>query len=99
MSGERKISTEFKDGTLIAGLDLNQDGEKSFDMKIHLNEALEEAIKRGEPIEGAKVVDFKFELTKMILVLDTDKDGEKLLELKIDLAEAFDEGTSLIKKD
>jgi len=94
----KKISVEFKDGNVEFGLDLNKDGEKSLSGVLYLNEALQEAIKRGKAIEGAKVVDFRFELTKMILVLDTDKDGEKLLEIKIDLAEAFDEGSSLISK-
>ena len=94
-----KFDVIFKEGSLVFGLDLNEDEKKSISCKLHLNEGLEEIIKRGEPIEGAKVVDFRFELTKMILVLDTDKDGEKLFELEVDLAEAFEEGTSLFKKD
>lgn len=94
-----KIPVEFKDGMIVAGLDLDQDGEKSMELKLHMKEGLEEIINRGEAIPGAKLVDFKFEMTKMVLKIDSDKDGEPLLELKIDLAEAFAEGTSLFKKD
>jgi len=94
-----KFDVSFEGGNVKFGMDLNEDGDKSIEATLHLSEALEEVIKRGTPIEGAKIVDFKFELTKMILVIDTDKDGEKLLELKLDLSEAFQEGTSLFKKD
>ena len=94
-----KFEVSFKEGNLCFGTDLNEDGKKSIDCKLHLNEALEEVIKRGDAIEGAKLVDFRFELTKLVLVIDTDKDGEKLFELVVDLAEAFEEGTSLFKKD
>jgi hypothetical protein len=95
-----KIPVNFEDGKMVFGLDLNEDGEKSVEGVLHLSEALQEAISRGEAVEGAKLVDFRFELTKMVLVIDTDKDGESLLELKIDLPEAFDEGQSLLlKKD
>lgn len=88
-----KVKSEFVDGKFNLGVDLNEDGENSLNMKLNLNEAMQEAIKRGEAIEGAKLVDFKFELTKMVLILDTDKDGEPLLELVVDLPEVFDEVT------
>lgn len=94
-----KVTYEVKDAALNVGLDLNEDGEKSVDLKVHLGEALEEAFKKGTAVEGVKVVDFKFELTKLKITLDTDQDGEKLVELSIDLAEAFDEGTTAFKKE
>lgn len=94
-----KVSVEIKENAIEFGTDLNEDSEKSLIGKLYLNEALQEAIKRGAPVEGAKIVDFKFEMTKLIIVIDTDKDGEKLFELKMDLPEMFDEATGMIKKD
>lgn len=94
-----KFSVEFKDGKLNFGVDSDQDGEKAIKGSVHLNEALMEAISRGDAVEGVKVVDFRFELTKMILEIDTDKDGEKVVELEIDLGEAFGEAQALFKKD
>lgn len=88
-----KFDVKAEDGALCLGIDLNEDGEKLMMAKLNVSEAIQEALQRGESIEveGAKVVGFKFELTKLKLMIDTDKDGEKLLELEIDLAEALDE--------
>lgn len=93
-----KLNYEVKEGVLHMGADSNEDGENSISLKLHLNEAIQEAFKKGEAVEGVKVVGFKFELTKLKLQLDTDKDGENLLELEIDLAESFDEIQDLIAK-
>ena len=94
----KKLTFEVKDGALNLAVDSNQDGEPVVKMKLNLSEAVQESFSKGEAIEGVKVVDFKFSLTKLNLTLDTDRDGEKLLELEIDLAEGLDEGTGLFKK-
>ena len=98
MTEAKKIEMGFESGVLKFGIDSNKDGQKSIEGKLHLNEALEEIIKKGTAIEGAKVVSFGFEAGKLKLAIDTDKDGEKLLELEIDLAEGFDEATGMFKK-
>jgi len=86
-----KLKFEVKGGVLNLGVDADEDGEKSLEIKLHLTEAVQEAFDRGTPLEGAKLVDFKFEGTKLVLKLDTDKDGEALLEFEVNLAEAIDE--------
>ena len=93
-----KVNFKVEDGFLKAGIDANEDGQESMNLKLSMNEAIQEAFQKGVSIEGAKVVDFKFELTRLKLVIDTDKDGENLLELDIDLAEAIDEATGAFKK-
>lgn len=98
MSENKKMDIEFKDGVVKFGLDMNQDGEKSIEGELYLSEALQEAINRGEPIEGAKVVSMKFEGMKMVLVIDTDRDGQPLFKIKMNLPEVIDEGSGLIKK-
>ena len=90
--------TKIEEKNLVIGIDPNKDGEKVLNLKLNLSEALGEAMARGEAVEGAKLVDVKFEMTKLVLVLDTDKDGERLLEMELDLGEAFDEVQSLLKK-
>ena len=92
-----KLNQEIKDGKLLVGVDTNEDGENSLSMKLNLSEAVSEAIAKGEAVEGVKVVDFKFELTKLVIKLDTDKDGENVLELVVDIAESFDEIKSKIE--
>jgi len=82
---------EVKDGKILAGVDTNKDGEQSLSAVVKIDEAIQEAIARGEAIEGNKVVSVKFELTKLKIVVDSDKDGESLLELTVDLAEVYDE--------
>lgn len=94
-----KVNYAVKDGNLNIGVDSNEDGQNSVTIKLNLTEAIQEAIFRGDAVEGAKVVDFSFQFTKLVLKIDTDRDGEALLELEIDLAEVFDEIQSMGKKD
>ena len=93
-----KADLKIEEGKLVVSADLNEDGQPVLTAKINLSEGLEEAFKKGEAVEGVKLVDVKFEMTKLKVVLDTDKDGEQLLELDIDLAEAFDEASGAFKK-
>ena len=93
-----KLEVKAEDGKVTFNVDANEDGQPSLHAALDLTEGVQEAIKRGEAVEGAKVVEFKFELTKLVLKIDTDRDNEKVLELEIDLAEAFDEVSNLIKK-
>lgn len=86
-----KLNFEIKDSALHLGVDYNEDGESSIKMKLNMSEAISEAFSRGTAVEGVKLVDFKFELTKMVLKLDSDKDGEEVLEIVIDLGEIADE--------
>lgn len=86
-----KLNYEFKDNKFCFGVDGDEDGNKVLVMKLNLGEALQEAVKRGDKVEGARLVDFKFEGPVMKLTLDTDKDGENLMELEVDMMEAFDE--------
>ena len=92
---------EFKveDGAVSFGVDSNKDGEKAISGKLNLGEAVQEAIEKGEAIEGLKVVDFKFGLTKLTFKIDTDRDGENVLEFSLDLGEVADEVKDLISKD
>lgn len=87
----KKFDVSFENNELNLGIDLNKDGEKLMKVKLNLGEAIQEAFKKGEAIEGAKVVAFEFKLTKLVVKIDTDRDGESLLEIEIDLAEALDE--------
>ena len=93
-----KLNFDIKDKALHMGVDYNEDGENSIKMKLNMIEAVSEAFSRGEAVEGVKLVDFKFELTKMVLKLDSDKDGEEVLELVIDLGEVADEVKGLFSK-
>jgi len=90
-SENKKFEVKFEDNKLHLAVDMNQDGDKLMVAKLNLSEAIQEAFKKGEKIEGAKVVGFQFNLTKLVVKIDTDQDGEPLLELEIDLAEALDE--------
>ena len=87
----KKLEFKVENSILHIGVDPNQDGQKVLTAKLHLSEAIQEAFKKGVPVEGAKVVSFEFKLTKLVLMIDTDQDGEPLLELEIDLAEVVDE--------
>ena len=87
----KKFDVEVKEGNLELSLDTNQDGEKLMTAKVNMGEAIQEVLKKGEKIEGAKLVDFEMGIGGIKLVLDTDQDGEKLLELELNLAEALDE--------
>lgn len=94
-----KVNFEVKDAALNVGVDVNEDGQNSVNLKVFLSEALEEAFKKEAAVDGVKVAEVKFELTKLKIILDTDKDGEKLMELEVDLAETFDEASGAFKKD
>ncbi|MHA1166584.1 MAG: hypothetical protein ACTSRU_02100 [Candidatus Hodarchaeales archaeon] len=94
-----KVDLKVEDGSFNVGVDTNEDGQEAVKLKVNLSEALGEAMKNGVAIEGAKVVEVKFELTKLVVKLDTDKDGEELLSLEVDLAEAVDEASGIFKKD
>lgn len=93
-----KGSVNVEDGKLKFALDTNEDGQPVINGHVNLSEALQEAFKKGGKIEGAKVVDVEFNLTKLVITIDTDKDGEELATIEIDLAEGVDEGTGLFKK-
>lgn len=86
-----KFDVKVEGEKLNIGLDLNEDGEKLLEASIHLPEAIQEILKKGEMVEGAKLVDFEFGLGGIKLSLDTDQDGEKLVEININLSEALDE--------
>lgn len=93
-----KFLVGMEGSALKFGLDLDQDGQASIGGKLHLSEGIQELMQKGGAIEGAKVVEFKFEGTKAIVKLDTDRDGEPLLELELDLMESFDEVSGLVAK-
>lgn len=93
-----KFDVGFQDNKLRLGLDLNQDGEKLMLLDLNINEAIQEAFKRGESVvlEGAKVVGFEFGMNEKMrptlkLKIDSDKDGESVMDLMLDLGEAMDE--------
>lgn len=87
----KDVNVEFKDGSIVAGFDKDQDGINSISAKVNLNEAVQEVLSKGEEIKDAKVVSIKMELTKLMIVVDSDKDGENLIEITIDLGETYDE--------
>jgi len=95
---KKALVLKIEKGALVFNVDPNKDGESVIKGKLDLGEAVSEAFKREGAIEGVKLVDFRFEVTKLYLKLDTDRDGESVLELEIDLAEAFDEIKDLIDK-
>jgi hypothetical protein len=87
----KKIDVKFEDGKLQLSGDTNQDGDKVIEIAVDMNEAVQEILKRGEPIEGAKVAEFDFSLSNLVVKLDSDRDGEMLLEFKLNLAELLEE--------
>ena len=89
---------KVEDGALVMALDPNKDGEPVMKAKVHLSEALQEAMNRSEPLEGVKVVSLSFENSKLKLKLDTDKDSEPVFELELDLIEGFEEIQSALSK-
>ena len=91
-----KLNYEVKDNALSVGLDANQDGQNSLNLKLQLSEAVQEAFAKGVAVEGVKSASIKFEGSKLVLVVDTDKDGEALLNLEVDLFEAIEE-TGVLK--
>lgn len=86
-----KLNYKVQDNNLLVGLDTNQDGQNSLELKLNLSEAVKEAFSNGTSLEGVKPAVIKFEGTKLILVVDTDKDGEHLLTLNLDLIETLEE--------
>ena len=88
-----KVNLKIEDNALMIGVDTNEDGENVVDIKLSLNEALQEALKKGEEvkIEDAKKVSFSFGLTGLEIKIDTDQDGEEVASVKINLPEAIDE--------
>lgn len=81
----------MKDKMLNLAVDSNKDGEPVLKIGLNISEAIQEAFMRNKAIEGAKLVEMKFEGSKLRIMIDTDKDGEKLLELEINMLEAVDE--------
>lgn len=93
-----KTPIKVENGAVVFGVDSNDDGQQAITGKLNLGEAVGEALAKGAAIEGAKIVDFKFELTKLVLKIDSDKDGQPLLEIAVDLGEAFDEIQAAVQK-
>lgn len=91
------VNLKVENGSLVLGVDPNQDGQDVVKLKLKMSEALGEAFSRGQKLDGVKLVDLKFEGTTLKLKLDTDQDGEELLSLDVDLAEVVDEIQSAIK--
>lgn len=91
-----KVNYKVEANKLVIGLDANEDGQNSLNLSIDLNEAVQEAFKKGEKVEGVKSASVKFEGTVLMIVVDSDKDGEPLLDLKIDLFEGIEE-TGILK--
>ena len=85
------VSFGFTEGVLDLDVDANKDGEKVLKLSLNVNEAVQEAISKGEKLEGVSIVDFEFEGSTLNLQIDSDMDGEPVLKIKIDLMEAFDE--------
>lgn len=91
-----KVNYKIDGSDLKIGLDVNEDGQNSLLLKININEAISEAFKKGDQVEGVKSATVKFEGSKLVLVVDSDKDGEELLSLEADLFEAIEE-TGVLK--
>lgn len=92
MSGEnKKFNASFSEGKLKLSVDSNSDGDNVLDINVNMDEAIQEMLKRGEAIQGAKIAEIDFSLSNLVVRLDTDKDGEKLLEIKLNLAELLEE--------
>lgn len=86
-----KFEAKVEEGKLVASLDMNEDGEKLLQVKLSMGEAIEEAFKKGQKLEGVKLVSFGFEGKALVMKVDSDQDGQEVLELKVDLGEALDE--------
>lgn len=87
----KKVDVKFEDNMLKASFDSNKDGQPVVKISLNLNEAVQEILKKGEKVEGAKLADFEFSLTRLIVKIDGDKDGEPVASIEIDLAELLDE--------
>ena len=92
----KKFNVDAKDGKVQVSYDGDADGEKSVELGIIIDEAGQEILKKGQPIQGKAMVDFELGVDgKLKLSLDTDKDGEPSVELKIALMEALSEANIL----
>lgn len=93
---EKKVSMDIKDGKFEVNVDTDKDGVPALKAVVNFGEAFQEAFKKGEAVEGARVVSVEFTGLGLKVKLDTDRDSESSLELEINLAEAVDE-TGLLK--
>lgn len=87
----KKVNFKIEEQKLIVGFDNDTDGTSSVALEVDLNEAIQEAFKKGEAISGVKAVTVKFEGSTLVVKADSDKDGETLLDLKLDLFEIIKE--------
>ena len=93
----KKLPVSIDGSSVNVGLDLDQDGQKSLNIKINLKEVYEELLAKGEAKIEVKTLTVKMDGMKMNLLVDTDKDGEPVIEACIDLPEAFNEAITLKK--
>lgn len=85
------VDYKVQDGAIAVTYDKDEDGIPSAEAKLHLSEAIAEALKRGEAVEGVGKFKFAMNGTRLVVELDTDQDGEKSFEIALDLAEAANE--------
>lgn len=85
------ISYEVKDGGLEIGLDKDLDGIKSLKAVIHMSEAIKEAFKKGQMVEGMAKVKYGFEGTNFKISVDTDQDGKDSVSLEANMIEGLNE--------
>lgn len=87
-----KFDVKVEENKLKLGLDSDEDGINSVSLNIVLDEAVQEAFKKGVAIEGETVVKFSIQPTgELSLKLDTDKDGEPSVELSVNIMEGINE--------
>lgn len=91
-----KFNAKVEEGKVKLGFDSDEDGVNSVSLDIHLDEAIQEVLGKGEAVEGEAVVKFKIQPTgELSLSLDTDKDGQPSLDLKANIMEALNEAKVL----
>lgn len=87
-----KFKPTVDDGKISLAYDGNADGENSVTLDIVVDEAIAEALNKGEAVEGETKVKFKIDPIKgLSLSLDTDQDGEPSVNLHADIMEAVQE--------
>ncbi len=91
-----KVNFKIEDNQLKVGLDADQDGVNSLNLKVELSEAFKEAFNKGTAVEGIKSASIKFQDGKLVAVIDTDKDGVAALTLELNLPEGIKE-TGVLK--
>ena len=92
MTEENKLfNYKFEDGKFSFSVDTDKDGEPSVEGFIILDEAIQEAMKKGVPIEGQKSVTFSTSLGGLKMVVDTDKDGQPSGEMNVSFGEVISE--------